>query len=75
MCILKNYKLKYMLFSGMMHKHLNYCITGNVNVFLIFPNLPNGLQTGKIKTLSLSIFVGMVWQTMFAGDDVSESEF
>ena len=53
---------------------LLYCITGNVNVFLIFPNLPNELQTGKTKTLSLSIFVGMVWQTMFTGDDVSESE-
>ena len=52
-----------------------YCITGNVNVFLIFPNLPDMLQWVKIKTLSLSIFVGLVWQTMFAGEDVSESEF
>ena len=52
-----------------------YCIKGNVNVCLIFPNLPNGLETGTIKTLSLIIFVGMVWQTMFADDDVSESEF
>ena len=53
----------------------NYCIKGNVNVCLIFPNLPNGFETGTIKTLSLIIFVGMVWQTMFADDDVSESEF
>ena len=52
-----------------------YCIKGNVNVCLIFPNLPNGFETGTIKTLSLIIFVGMVWQTMFADDDVSESEF
>ena len=29
-----------------------YCITGNVNVLLMFPNLPNGSETGKIKTLS-----------------------
>ena len=42
---------------------------------LIFPNLPNGFETGTIKTLSLIIFVGMVWQTVFADDDVSESEF
>ena len=27
---------------------------------LIFPNLPNGFETGTIKTLSLIIFVGMV---------------
>ena len=52
-----------------------YCIKGNVNVCLIFPNLPNGFETGTIKMLSLIIFVGMVWQTMFADDDVSESEF
>ena len=52
-----------------------YCIKGNVNVCLIFPNLPNGFETGTIKTLSLIIFVGMVWQTVFADDDVSESEF
>ena len=52
-----------------------YCIKGNVNVCLIFPNLPNRFETGTIKTLSLIIFVGMVWQTMFADDDVSESEF
>ena len=31
---------------------MTYCIMGNVNVFLMFPNLPNGLETGKIKTLS-----------------------
>ena len=37
-----------------------YCIKGNVNVCLIFPNLPNGFETGTIKTLSLIIFVGMV---------------
>ena len=54
---------------------LAYCIKGNVNVCLIFPNLPNGFETGTIKTLSLIIFVGMVWQTVFADDDVSESEF
>ena len=54
---------------------MEYCITGNVNVCLIFPNLPNGFETGTIKTLSLIIFVGMVWQRMFADDDVSESEF
>ena len=53
----------------------NYCIKGNVNVCLIFPNLPNGFETGTIKTLSLIIFVGMVWQTVFADDDVSEYEF
>ena len=41
-----------------------YCIKGNVNVCLIFPNLPNGFETGTIKTLSLIIFVGMVGQTM-----------
>ena len=39
-----------------------YCITGNV--FLRFPNLPNGFETGKIKTLSEIIFVGMVLQKM-----------
>ena len=55
--------------------YIYYCIKGNVNVCLIFPNLPNGFETGTIKTLSLIIFVGMVWQTMFAYDDVSESEF
>ena len=54
---------------------MKYCIKGNVNVCLIFPNLPNGFETGTIKTLSLIIFVAMVWQTMFADDDVSESEF
>ena len=42
-----------------------YCIKGNVNVCLIFQNLPNGLETGKIKTLSLIIYVGMLWQTIF----------
>ena len=41
-----------------------YCIKGNVNVCLIFPNLPSGFETGTIKTLSLIIFVGMVGQTM-----------
>ena len=45
--------------------HSNYCIKGNVNVFLIFPNLPNGFKTGTIKTLSLIIFVGMLGQAMF----------
>ena len=25
-----------------------YCIKGNVNVCLIFPNLPNGFETGTI---------------------------
>ena len=43
---------------------LKYCIKGNVNVCLIFLNLPNGVETGTIKTLSLIIFVGMVGQTM-----------
>ena len=43
----------------------NYCIKGNVNVCLIFPNLPNGFETGTIKTLSLIIYVGMLVQTMF----------
>ena len=38
----------------------SYCIKGNVNVCLIFPNLPNGFETGTIKTLSLIIFVGIV---------------
>ena len=42
-----------------------YCIKGNVNVCLIFPNLPNGFETGTIKTLSLIIFVGMLGQAMF----------
>ena len=42
-----------------------YCIKGNVNVYLIFPNLPNGFETGTIKTLSLIIFVGMLGQAMF----------
>ena len=42
-----------------------YCIKGNVNVCLIFPNLPNGFKTGTIKTLSLIIFVGMLEQAMF----------
>ena len=37
-----------------------YCIKGNVNVCLIFPNLPNGFKTGTIKTLSLISFVGML---------------
>ena len=41
-----------------------YCIKGNVNVCLIFPNLPNGFETGTIKTLSLIIFVDMVGKTM-----------
>ena len=40
-------------------------MTGNVNVYLIFPNLANGLQTVKIKTFSLIIYVDMVWQTTF----------
>ena len=44
---------------------VNYCIKGNVNVCLIFPNLPNGFETGTIKTLSLIIYVGMLGQTMF----------
>ena len=48
---------------------------GKVSVYLVFSNLPNGLETVKIKALSLIIFVGLVWQTMFAGDDVSVSEF
>ena len=42
-----------------------YCIKGNVNVCLIFPNLPNGFETGTIKTLSLIICVGMLGQAMF----------
>ena len=42
-----------------------YCIKGNVNVCLIFPNLPNGFKTGTIKTLSLIIVVGMLGQAMF----------
>ena len=41
-----------------------YCIKGNVNVCLIFLNLPNGFETGTIKTLSLIIFVGRVRQAM-----------
>ena len=41
---------------------------------LIFPNLANGFETGTIKTISFIIFVGIVWQTMFADDDVPESE-
>ena len=32
---------------------------------LILPNLPNGFETGTIKTLSLIIFVGMLGQAMF----------
>ena len=44
--------------------HIKYCIKGNVNVCLIFPNLPNGFEMGTIKTLSFIIFVGMVAQTM-----------
>ena len=52
-----------------------YCITGNVNVYLIFPNLPNGFETVTIKMLTLIVFVGMVWQTIFVGDDVYASEF
>ena len=55
--------------------HTDYCITGNVNVYLIFPNLPNGSETVTIKMLTLIVFVGMVWQTMFVGDDVYASEF
>ena len=43
----------------------NYCIKGNVNVCLMFPNLPNGFETGTIKTLSLITFVGMLGQAMF----------
>ena len=39
-----------------------YCIKGNVNVCLIFPNLPNGFETGTIKTLSLTILVGILGQ-------------
>ena len=31
---------------------LDYCITGNVNVYFIFPNLPSGFETVRIKTLS-----------------------
>ena len=42
-----------------------YCIKGNVNVCLIFPNLPIGFETGTIKTLSLIICVGMLGQAMF----------
>ena len=42
----------------------SYCIEGNVNVCLIFPNLLIGFETGTIKTLSLIIFVDMVGQTM-----------
>ena len=42
-----------------------YCIKGNVNVCLMFPNLPNGFETGTIKTLSLITFVGMLGQAMF----------
>ena len=44
---------------------LLYCIKGNVNVCLMFPNLPNGFGTGTIKTLSLITFVGMLGQAMF----------
>ena len=44
---------------------VKYCIKGNVNVCLIFPNLPNGFETGTIKTLSLITFVGMLGQAMF----------
>ena len=44
---------------------IEYCIKGNVNVCLIFPNLPDGFETGTIKTLSLIIFVGMLGQVMF----------
>ena len=54
---------------------VNYCITGNVNVYLIFSNLPNAFETVTIKTLILIVFVGMVWQMMFVGDDVYMSEF
>ena len=42
-----------------------YCIKGSVNVCLMFPNLPNGFETGTIKTLSLITFVGMLGQAMF----------
>ena len=45
--------------------YYKYCIKGNVNVCLIFPNLPNGFETGTIKTLSLIIFVVMLGQAMF----------
>ena len=40
-------------------------LKGNVNVCLIFPNLPNGFETGTIKMLSLIIFVGMLGQAIF----------
>ena len=53
--------------------HSKYCITGNVNVYFIFLNLPHGFETVTIKTLTLIVFVGMVWQTMFVGDDVYAS--
>ena len=42
-----------------------YCIKGNVNMCLIFLNLPNVFETGTLKTLSLIIFVGMLGQAMF----------
>ena len=49
--------IKSIFFIGLLPK---YCIKGNVNVCLIFPNLPNGFETGTIKTLSLITFVGML---------------
>ena len=53
-----------LLIDNLLSSRTIYCIEGNVNVCLIFPNLPNGFETGTIKTLSLIIFVDMVGQTM-----------
>ena len=39
-----------------------YCKSCNVNEELIFPNLPNSFKAFKLKTVSQTIFVGMVWQ-------------
>ena len=40
-----------------------YCKFCNVNAESIFPNLPNGFKRVKLKTVSYTIFVGVVWQT------------
>ena len=41
-----------MVMMTLSNRMMQYCITGNVNMCLMFPNLPNGFETVKLKTLS-----------------------
>ena len=45
------------------HVGIHYCKLCIVNIEIIFLNLPNGFKMVKSKTVSYTIFVGMMWQT------------